>query len=296
MIALAHGVSVLALLGLGIFVGFVAGLFGVGGGFLLTPLLSVVLGLPPPIAVGTGLCQMVGTATAALLRHRRLGQGELRMDCLMLAGSLLGVSAGAASVSMLEAAGNVQVGARSMPLSTLVIYGGYLLFLAVTTLGLVRRPRSSADTPALVKPGPLARLRVPPLVALPRVPPLRVSAIVAAYLGLALGFVSGLLGVGGGVALLPVLLYGYGFPIRQAAGTGILVLLVTALHGTFLHARAGHVDLPIALTLLAGASISAQFGALATHRLRPRTLRLGLAGLVLLTLLAVAVALISRLR
>ena len=79
---------------LGVAVGLVAGMFGVGGGFLLTPLLSVLFGVPLPIAVGTGLCQMIGTAIASLLRHRRLGQGEIRFDFVMIGGAVVGAAAG----------------------------------------------------------------------------------------------------------------------------------------------------------------------------------------------------------
>src|SRR5262249_32535818 len=100
-----HPVPVMAVLGLGLVVGFLAGLFGVGGGFLLTPLLNVVLGIPLDVAVGSGLCQMIGTATTALLRHRRLGQGETRIDLLLLGGTLIGVATGARLMESLQRLG-----------------------------------------------------------------------------------------------------------------------------------------------------------------------------------------------
>jgi uncharacterized membrane protein YfcA len=123
----------------------------------------------------------------------------------------------------------------------------------------------------------------------------QVSAIVIAYVGLGLGFVSGLLGVGGGIALIPLLLYGYGFPFRQAAGTGIAVTLLTSVVGTMAHASARHVHLPLAMVLLAGAGISAQLGAIATRHVAARKLRKGLASLVLLTVVAIVGDLVSQL-
>jgi uncharacterized membrane protein YfcA len=111
-----------------------------------------------------------------------------------------------------------------------------------------------------------------------------------------LGFLSGLLGIGGGVALMPVLIYGYGFPIRQASGTGIVVLMATAALGTFEHALRADVDLPLSLVLLAGSSIGAQFGALFTHRLRATTLRRVFALVVLVTVVAVLWDLAASLR
>ncbi|MBK7579121.1 MAG: sulfite exporter TauE/SafE family protein [Myxococcales bacterium] len=294
MLVAGQEVSLLALIALGVFVGFVAGLFGIGGGFILTPLLSVVLDVPLPIAIGSGLCQMVGTATVALLKHRKLRQGEVRFDFLMLGGALLGVSAGARSVKYLETTGSVQIGGGTIPTSMLVLYGGYILFLIGSAVSLVRRSSGDVDTLAYVRRGPLANIQLPPYVDFPTLPLTRVSAPVVAYIGLALGYLSGLLGVGGGIALIPTLLYGFGFPIRQAAGTGILVLVVTAVSGTLAHAANGYVHLPMSLTLLAGASISAQFGALATSRLSAGVLRRGLASLILLTLVALVWSLARR--
>jgi uncharacterized protein len=289
-----HSVSLLALVSLGVLVGLVAGMFGVGGGFILTPLLSIVLDVPLPIAVGSGMCQMVGTATVALLRHQKLRQGETRFDGLMLAGSFLGAVAGARTVVALEARGNVMIRGASVPLVTVVLYLAYLVFLIGALIPLIRRQHGGLEPLAYVRRGPLARLRVPPYVDLPAVPLSRVSAPVIAYIGLGLGYLSGLLGVGGGIALMPVLLYGFGFPMRQAAGTGILVLLVTAISGTVAHALAGNVHLGLSMVVLIGASVSAQVGALATNRLPAGLLRRGLALMIVATAIAVAGQLLRR--
>src|SRR5262245_25393729 len=101
--------TALALLGL--LVGVIGGMFGIGGGFLLIAFLNVLFGVPLNIAVGTGLCQVIGTAVAAFRRHRRLRQGEVKIDWIMLAGSLLGVQAGALVLDALSRRG------------TLVLYG-----------------------------------------------------------------------------------------------------------------------------------------------------------------------------
>jgi uncharacterized protein len=280
-------VNVPALIVLGVAVGLVAGMFGVGGGFLLTPLLSVVLRVPLPIAVGTGLCQIIGTATVALLRHKKLGQGELRVDVLMIAGSLIGVSAGARTVSALEHAGSVAIAGGSIPLVNLVLYGLFAVLLAASSWIFWRQGRKLSDALDEARPGPLARLRFGPSIDLPRVPMRGVSAVGIAYLGVVLGFVSGLLGIGGGVVLLPVLVYGFGFPVRQAAGTGILALLVTAAVGTVEHALAEHVHLGMACVLLIGSTLSAQLGALLTRRLAAHTLRRTFAVLLWITIAAI---------
>ncbi len=273
----------LALLGGG--VGVVAGMFGVGGGFLLTPLLSVVFGIPLPIAVGTGLCQMVGTAVVALLRHRKLGQGEVRVDVLMFAGSVVGVGAGTAVVSWLEGAGQVALFGGSLPTVTVALYGGYVALLASCSLLFWRQGGSVGAGDGLTL-APLERLRWGPMVELPNVRK-RVSTLALAYLGMVVGFASGLLGIGGGVALMPVLIYGFGFPIKQAAGTGILALLLTVTVGTVQHALAGHVHLGLACVLLVGSTISAQLGAVLTRDLPARTLRRTFSLLLWLTVAAI---------
>src|SRR5262245_51284721 len=117
----------IALLGVG--VGYVAGMFGIGGGFLMTPLLVSLFHVPLPFAVGTGLCQMIGTALVSVLRHRRLGQGERRIDVLMLPGSLLGVELGARTLSRLADAGSLRLASHSLPWVTASVESAYTLLL-----------------------------------------------------------------------------------------------------------------------------------------------------------------------
>jgi hypothetical protein len=288
-----HEVSLSGLLVLGTSVGFVAGMFGVGGGFLLTPLLSVVFGIPLPIAIGTALCQMVGTALVALLRHRKLGQGELRFDVTMFAGSMVGVAAGSRAVSALERAGSLELFSGRIPIVTLVLYSAYCAMLGGTSWLFWKQ--GGSDAPRQPEKGPLARIAWGPSITLPAVSMQGVSVLVIAYLGLAMGFLSGLLGIGAGVALMPVLIYGFGFPIRQAAGTGVLALVLTSAAGTAHHALADHVDLRLACVLLVGSTVSAQVGALLTRRLPARALRRIFAGLLWLTIVAIVFDVFRRL-
>ncbi len=281
---------------LGLLVGYVAGLFGVGGGFLLTPLLSVVFRVPLEVAVGTGLCQMVGTSVSALLRHRQLGQGEIRFDVLMLAGSLLGVEAGAQVLAALSAAGTVQIGGGEVPLVRLIVQPSYVVLLLAAAAVFWREGRGPYEDLDYVRSAPLARIALPPRTDLPAVPLHGVSATVIAYVGLVLGFTGGLLGIGGGVALMPILIYGFGFPIRQAAGTGIVALCATAVAGTVAHALRGNVHLLLAMVLLVPASVSAQLGALASQRLPARTLRRTFALLLVATVGAIVWDLARRVR
>jgi hypothetical protein len=273
----------------GLAVGVVSGLFGVGGGFLMTPLLTVVFRLPMPVAVGTGLCQMIGVAMSALLRHHKLGQGEIKIDWLMMAGSLLGVGLGADAVNALDVMGAVMLrpGGPPVPWAKVGLSLGYVVLLVGIAFwmgrDLAQRRAGEEDAPP---PGPLTRVPWPPYTLLPRTGR-RISAPLVGYLGLLMGFLSGLLGIGGGVALMPILLYGIGMPLRTAAGTGVLVLLVTCMAGTVAHAQAGHVLLGVALVLLAGSGAGAQIGATLTARLDARRLRGYFVYIVALTAVAV---------
>ncbi len=259
------------LAGLGLLVGLVAGMFGIGGGFLLIPALNVVFGIPLDIAIGTGLCQTIGTAVAAYRRHRRLRQGEVKVDWLMMAGALLGVSAGAATVEYLSTRGVVAIGVYRVAAAKLWISVAYIAVLTVVGLWMIYDARmrpGGVDLP----PGPLARVPLPPYTVLPATGH-QMSILVLSYLGLGLGFLSGLMGIGGGTVLMPILIYGIGMRLRMAAGTGILLLLSTSVGGTIAHARLGHVHLGLAMVLLAGSTFGAPVGATLTARVSGRRLR-----------------------
>jgi len=284
----AVSLPLLALLGL--IVGVVAGMFGIGGGFMLTPLLPILFPIPSAIAIGSALCQQVGVATVALMRHRGHGIGEPRVDLVMLGSCLLGADAGTRALAWLD-----HLGARR---ATLALDGAYALLLLTAALFTLRgsfQAKIIDDSPDPERPPPLARPRIPPYVALPAVGLPSVSAPVLAYLGFGVGALSGMLGVGGGVALLPILIHGLGFPIRHAAGTGIVLLLAAVSFGTFEHALAGHVDLRIAFALLAGSSLGAQVGTRLTATLPVRALRFAFGALLLGTVAAVVVHLVYSL-
>ncbi|HEY7956953.1 MAG TPA: sulfite exporter TauE/SafE family protein [Polyangia bacterium] len=277
----------LALLGLA--VGYIAGMFGIGGGFLLTPLLNIVFGIPMAIAVGSALCQKIGTSIGSFLKHRQYRHGEPRIDWVMLGGSMVGVDAGARTLNWLSHAGAVMINGRSLPLVTLVLDGCYALLLGGSALAsILAAVRAERGEPVRAGHKPLLlRVRLPPYISFPSVGIERASVITMAYIGFVTGVLSGLLGIGGGVVLLPVLIYGYGMSIKDAAGTGILLLFATVTVGTIEHAWLGNVDLRVALAILAGSSVGAQLGARSTSRLSNRALRIAFAALLLGTVAAI---------
>ena len=270
----------------GVGIGLVAGLFGVGGGFLLVPLLHVFLGVPLVAAVGVALCQTIATALGSFLRYRKLGHAESRFDLMLLGGSVLGVHAGKRALEYFSASGLIQIGSTSIPTHRVIITGLYVLLFSVLSFFLWTK---SAE--ATGKVGPFCRVSIPPYTRLPVAGVERVSGPFVGTIGFINGMLAGLLGIGGGICLVPIMLYGFGFDIRKVAGTGIVVVLVVALVGTFQYASAGHVHLGLAMTLMIGSGIAAQIGAGLTSSLSPRLLRKGLAVVMVITIVALLIKL-----
>lgn len=283
---IGHPVFLPTLVVFGLVVGYIAGMFGVGGGFLLTPALMYVFGVPPPVAVGSALSQTCGTSIASFLKYRDLKRGEPLIDLIMIGGSLLGVDAGTRVLRFLGQQAPLHLGSgRTVSLVGLVLDGLFALLLSLTALFIFREAWRSKEGPAfrgdVTVPGPLVtRVRVPSFIDLPHVGLSQVSVPLLSYVGSGLGFLSGLMGIGGGVLFMPVLLYGFGLSARNAAGTGILLLFLTVSLGTVEQALQGNVSLKLSMTLLVGSSVGSQLGALTTHYLPNRTLRLLLAFLV----------------
>jgi uncharacterized membrane protein YfcA len=289
---IGHAVSLPALAVVGLFIGYVAGMFGVGGGFLLTPLLLYVFGVPAPIAVGSALCQKCGTSIASFLKYRHLERGEPRIDLVMAGGSLLGVDTGTRLLGHLDTIGAWRFGSRPpIPAINLVLDVLFILLLsfvsAYTFRDAWRSFRSGVRRGDRTIPGPLSRVPLPPYIDLPNVQLRRVSVPILAYLGFVLGVASGLMGIGGGVLLMPILLYGYGLSARNAAGTGVLLLFVTVAIGTVEQALRGYVSLKLAMAILIGSSVGSQLGALTTQVLPNRMLRLIFAALVAATVVMI---------
>lgn len=270
---------------LGLVVGIVSGMFGVGGNFMLIPLLSIGFRVPLPIAVGTGLCQVIGSSTAALIRYSRLKQGETLIDWIMMGGAIVGANLGAVTLGYLSGVGEVTFLGHRVTAVKLVLSLTFTIVLLLVALGMARDVRMRPTTIPL-GPGPLTRIHLPPTIVLPRSGRV-ISVIVLAYIGFVLAFLNSLVGMGGGVVLLPVLIYGIGLRIRMAAATGIRVLVVASVVGAYVHAGLGHVHLGLAIMLLAGSTIGAPIGATITSHVNGRHLRATFAAMICLTALAV---------
>jgi hypothetical protein len=247
--------------GFGLLVGILFGFFGMGGSFLVTPAL-LVMGYPSTVAVGSGLAFVFGTSVIGALRHRNHGQVDYTLAAIMTVAMTLGIKAGERVVFFLDATG----------VADLVIGVAYVGLLGGVGLLTLRDARASEDqaqdesADAGANGGDLATrvqsIHVPPMVTLRG--GVRVSATIVFAVGLAIGVLSGFLGVGGGFLLMPAMMYGLGVPAAIAVGTDILQITISGAFGAFVYAQSGAVALPVVGALLAGSAFGARIGAGAT--------------------------------
>ena len=264
----------LGLICLGFIIGVLSGLFGVGGGFLMTPMLNAVFGIPYNIAVGSGLAQMVGTSAAASLRHRSYGHIDYKLALFILAGSLVGAELGARILVKLKGLGSIILHSHligKMYLWMTFIYVVLLLVVGVSMFLESRKAKKRPPRGGIVATGISRRIQemeLGPLISLrvSRIASISVWSIIV--VGFFVGILSGLLGVGGGFIITPAFIYLFGVPTMVAVGTGLFQIIFTSGYGTLTHFFKGNVDFTLVVCILAGSLIGSQFGAMLNKRLR----------------------------
>ncbi len=283
------GMIVGALL-IGAGIGVLTGLFGVGGGFLITPILNIVLGVPMPIAVGTGALQILGVTTSGLYARRKEAKTDYKMAIMLFGGNFVGVSLGADALTALGRMGQWTIRGQDVAAVDVVILFVFLVLLSAITLYLIydsRRKGADGED----RPGWLSKVRLPPYTAFQTLGQGRLSIIALTTMGLVLGFLTGLLGIGGGVILVPALLYLVGMPMHSVSATSLAMVWLTSFLATITHARLGNTDLALAIPLLVGGTIGVQFGASLCIRLRAQVLQRYFSLVVLAAALIVAIKL-----
>jgi uncharacterized membrane protein YfcA len=267
-------VNAIVILGIGGLVGFLSGLFGVGGGFLLTPLL-IFIGIPPAVAVASGANQMVASSISGVLGHWRRGNVDIKMGLVMLAGGLVGASIGVWLFALLRGLGQID----------LVIKLAFLAFLGVIgILMLIESLRALLHRRVPARPLRARRKWIDrlPLKTRFRRSRLYISALLPGGLGLLVGSMVAILGAGGGFIMVPAMIYILGMPTSVVIGTSLFQIFWVTIHVTLLHALTTRtVDLLLALLLLLGGVVGAQIGVRAGAHLRGDQLRALLAILVL---------------
>ena len=263
------------LLGIGGFVGVLSGMFGVGGGFLTTPLL-IFIGIPPAVAVATGANQLVASSLSGALAHWRRRTVDVKMGLVLLAGGLIGSALGVQLFALLKARGQVEL---MVSLCYVFFLGVIGLLMLVESLNALRKRRAGAPPPA--RRGHSALLRLPLKMRF-RESKLYISAIPPFLIGMLVGALAAVMGVGGGFLMVPAMIYLLGVPTNVVIGTSLFQIVFVTGFTTVLHAAQNRtVDVVLAVFLLVGGVIGAQLGARIGTRLKADQLRILLALLVL---------------
>jgi len=273
-------VNVFLILGMGGAVGFLSGLFGVGGGFLMTPLL-IFLGVPAPVAVSTGANQIVASSISGVIAHWRRGNLDFTMGLVLLAGGIIGSSLGVVIFKLLESVGQIDLVIKLCYVVFLGIIGGLMLLESVRTILQVRK--SGARRRKLHEHNWMHGL---PLKMRFRKSKLYISALLPLGIGCLVGILSAIMGVGGGFIMVPAMIYMLGMRTSMVVGTSLLQIIFVTANVTFLQAISTQtVDVVLAILLLVGAVFGAQFGSQFAVKLKGEQLR------GLLALLVVSVCL-----
>jgi len=280
-----HGPWLLAgLVGFGLLVGVLTGLFGVGGAFLITPLLNVGFGIPYQLSIGSGLCFTIGTSSSGMRRHLRLGNVELRLALYLAVTSIVGALGGASLNRFVE----VQLGQSSY---TLVMHSLFIILLGATAFAVGKRnsTRHSGKSP-------LQRLAIGPSIDLPGAGLTGLSLPGVCAVGLGIGLLGGMMGIGGGVLFMPLLILVVGLTPHQSVGTSLAVVLCSSTAGALKYGWHGNVNLCIVMSLLVSSVFGVQIGAWICHRLHAEQLKRYFAFLVLAVMVLIAAKLVWSIR
>ncbi|MGE0255139.1 MAG: sulfite exporter TauE/SafE family protein [Alphaproteobacteria bacterium] len=270
-------VDAFLLLGMGAAVGFLSGLFGVGGGFLTTPLLMFI-GVPPAVAVGTGVNQVVAASVSGVLAHMRRRNVDFKMGAVLTAGGLVGSVVGVGLFTWLRTIGQVDL---TVTLSYVLFLGAIGAMMAYESgRTILRRRRGLPQRGKLHQHTWLHGL---PFKMRFRRSRLYISALLPVAVGFVVGILAAVMGVGGGFIMVPAMVYLLGMPTAVVVGTSLLQIVFVTSAVTFMQSLGNQsVDIVLALLLLAGAVVGAQLGTKAGTLLRGEQLR-GLLALLVLT-------------
>lgn len=265
-------------IGLGLAVGLLSGLFGVGGGFLMTPLL-IMLGIPSTVAAATDSNQIVAASTSGTYAHWKVGNVDFKMGLYLLIGGFIGGIIGVEAIKILGAMGNADFVIKMTYVLMLGIVGTYMFIESLSTI----KNKKRENTPKSEKDSNLTRfLKSLPLQTDFEKSGVTHSASVPIVLGGIVGILAAIMGVGGGFLMVPIMVYILRMPMHVVIGTSLFQILFTCIEVTFLQAYTNHnVDFILAVLLLIGSTIGAQVGTTIGRKLKAEQIRVLLAIIVL---------------
>lgn len=270
-------VNILILFGMGAAVGFLSGMFGVGGGFLMTPLL-IFYNIPPAVAVATEANQIVASSFSGALAHFRKGTVDVKLGLMLLVGGLIGSTAGVYIFSALRTLGQLDL---IISILYVVFLGSIGSLMTIESLRAIQRSRTSGVSPGR-KPGQHNWIHGLPFKMRFRKSKLYLSAIPVVALGMLVGLLAAIMGVGGGFVMVPAMIYLLRVPTNVVIGTSLFQIIFVTAYTTIIQSTTNQtVDIVLAVILMVGGVIGAQVGAAAGVKLKGEQLR-ALLGLLVL--------------
>ena len=278
--------NILILIGLGGAIGFLSGVFGVGGGFLMTPML-IFLGIPPTIAVGSEASQILASSVSGAMAHFRRRNIDMRMGGILIIAGLAGSTIGVYIFKWLQGLGQIDLIIRLTYVGLLGSIGTAMLIESVNALRKTKTVKTQKKHKHNFMHGLPLKMRFPQSN-------LYISVIPPITIGFFVGVLSSIMGVGGGFILLPAMIYLLGMPTIVAIGTSLFQIMFVTANSTFFHASVNQtVDIMLAVLLLLGAVIGAQFGSRMSTLLRGEQLRSLLALIVIMVCLSMLYSLLA---
>ena len=275
-----NSVNIVLIFIMGGFVGLLSGIFGVGGGFLMTPLL-IMVGIPPTVAAASDSNQIVGASTSGTLAHYRLGNVDFKMGIILLIGGVLGGTLGVQLIKVLRHMGNADFLIQITYVIMLGFVGTYMFVESLQGL----KGTTAAPAAATRESGYARFVKSLPWKTNFEKSGIELSILMPLVLGVFVGVLAAIMGVGGGFIMVPVMVYLLRMPMHVVVGTSLFQILFTCINVTIMQANTNHtVDFVLALILLIGSTLGAQFGAKISRRLKGDQLKIILASLVLLVM------------
>jgi uncharacterized membrane protein YfcA len=276
--------NILIILGMGAAVGFLSGMFGVGGGFLITPLL-IFYNVPPAIAVATGANQVVASSVSGAITHFRRGTIDLKLGVVLLLGGLLGATVGIWIFSALRALGQLDLVISLLYVVLLTSVGGLMMWESVNAMRRARR-----NEPITVKRAQHNWVHRLPFKMRFKKSKIYLSVIPVAGLGFGVGVLTSVMGVGGGFIMVPAMIYLLRIPTSVVVGTSLFQIIFVSTYSTIVQAVANHtVDIVLAFILMLSGVVAAQYGVRVGQKLKAEQLRALLALLILAVGLRLAI-------
>jgi uncharacterized membrane protein YfcA len=270
-------VDIFVVLAMGLAVGFISGMFGIGGGFLMTPLL-IFIGIAPAVAVASVSTHIAASSCSGVMTYWRRRAVDLPLGAMLLAGGIVGTALGVSLFTLLRQIGQLDLTIGISYVVLLTAVGGLMINESVRAI--IRQQQGKPATPR--RGGTHTWVHGLPLQMRFTRSKIYVSVIPVLAIGLMIGFVGAIMGIGGGFLLVPMLIYVLRVPTATVIGTSMVLTLVTMASATVMHAATNHlVDIVLALILMIGGVVGAQFGARAGQNMRGERLRLLLGLLVL---------------